>query len=425
MAEPTAHSKFSASASERWLACPGSVVLSAGRPDSTSIHAARGTAAHSVLERCLLSNNPIADDALGETFNIDGHTFEFDQELADNVTWALSHIAEITSGCDIVQAETRVNYAHWIGVPEEEGFGTSDVIAVHSEQRELIVADYKNGRKAVDAVDNTQMMLYAGGALSQFDEVVDIDSVRMVILQPDAGRPKEHVVSVDELKAWLTGRARSGAASVQVAEQTYPDGASDWHDTFLKTGEHCQWCKAKATCPKIRGEVLSTVTAGNGPTSVEEFEAYTEDFMVEGKHVEADWLATCLKKVDLIEDWCKAIRAEAERRLLAGEPVPGFKIVAGKKGARSWADAKEAEKLLREVFRLPIEKAYDLKLISPTTAEKLHKAGDIGPRQWPKAQSLITQSEGKPHVAPDSDPRPSITVQPVDEMFESQAGDTV
>jgi hypothetical protein len=250
----------------------------------------------------------------------------------------------------------------------------------------------------------------------------------MVILQPDAQRPKEHVISVDELRNWLTGRARSGANSVQMAERTYPDasqGASDWQDTFLRTGEHCTFCKAKATCPKIRGEVLETVL-GSEPADVAEFESLEPAIgkPAIGKPDTADWISVCLQKVDLIEDWCKAIRAEAERRLLAGEPVPGFKIVQGKRGARSWANAAEAEQMLK-TFRLKQEEMYDFKLISPTTAEKLAKAETIGKRQWPKLQALITQKDGAPHVAPESDPRPSITVQPVEEMFESQAGDMV
>jgi hypothetical protein len=64
-------------------------------------------------------------------------------------------------------------------------------------------------------------------------------------------------------------------------------------------------------------------------------------------------------------------------------------------------------------MRVKLEDMYDFKLISPTTAEKLAKAGTIGPRQWPKLKELITQNEGKPHVAPDSDPRPALVVTPV------------
>ena len=61
-------------------------------------------------------------------------------------------------------------------------------------------------------------------------------------------------------------------------------------------------------------------------------------------------------------------------------------------------------------MRLKVEEMFDLKLISPTTAEKLAKAGTIGPRQWKKLQEQYAQSQGKPSVAPASDKRPALTV---------------
>ena len=45
--------------------------------------------------------------------------------------------------------------------------------------------------------------------------------------------------------------------------------------------------------------------------------------------------------------------------------------------------------------------------------EKLVKAEKIGPRQWPKAEALVVRAAGKPHVAPESDPRPALDVAPV------------
>ena len=62
---------------------------------------------------------------------------------------------------------------------------------------------------------------------------------------------------------------------------------------------------------------------------------------------------------------------------------------------------------------------YDLSLISPTTAEKLAKAEVIGPRQWKKAEALITRAPGKPSVAPVSDKRDAIDVKPVADEFDS------
>ena len=53
---------------------------------------------------------------------------------------------------------------------------------------------------------------------------------------------------------------------------------------------------------------------------------------------------------------------------------------------------------------------YDAVLISPTSADKLAQAGTIGVKQWPKVQALITQSNGRPSVAPVTDKRPALDI---------------
>jgi hypothetical protein len=120
-----------------------------------------------------------------------------------------------------------------------------------------------------------------------------------------------------------------------------------------------------------------------------------------------DDLARVMANASLIEGWVKAVRAEVERRLLAGEPVPGYKLVQGKKGNRQWANPDEAEATLKSM-RIKHDQMYDYKLASPTSIEKLAKAEEIGPRQWTKIQTLITQSDGQPSVAPASDKRPAL-----------------
>jgi hypothetical protein len=107
-----------------------------------------------------------------------------------------------------------------------------------------------------------------------------------------------------------------------------------------------------------------------------------------------------------------------ESELFSGRPVPGYKLVQGKKGNRKWSSESEAEAMLKG-FKLKVEEMYDLKLVSPTTAEKLAKAGTIGPRQWPKLQGFITQSEGSPSVAPESDKRPALEIKPAVDDFEN------
>ena len=117
-----------------------------------------------------------------------------------------------------------------------------------------------------------------------------------------------------------------------------------------------------------------------------------------------DDLARVMANADMIENWVKSIRAEVERRLLAGEPVKGYKLVQGKRGNRQWGNAEDAEAMLKSM-KVKHDQMYDYKLVSPTTVERLAKAEVIGPRQWAKVIELITQSEGQPSVAPLSDKR--------------------
>jgi len=127
-----------------------------------------------------------------------------------------------------------------------------------------------------------------------------------------------------------------------------------------------------------------------------------------------EWLSAAMGQAEQIEGWLKAVRAEVERRLLAGKSVPGYKLVKGKQGNRAWRDAEAAEALLKS-FRLKIDEMYDMKVISPTTAEKVLAES---PKRWAKAQVLITRADGKPSVAPLSDKRPALEVKPVAEEFE-------
>ncbi|EGS0474857.1 DUF2800 domain-containing protein, partial [Salmonella enterica] len=38
------------------------------------------------------------------------------------------------------------------------------------------------------------------------------------------------------------------------------------------------------------------------------------------------------------------------------------------------------------------------------------------PRRWTKVEALITRADGKPTVAPESDPRPALNINPVNDF---------
>jgi hypothetical protein len=410
-----AHSKWSASGFEQRMLCPGSYVLQAGRPDSASKYAAEGTAAHQVLTWALQGDRP-ASAFIGRVIESDGFTFQVDEDMARHVQVTLDYVADLKGADGIVFADIRVNYSTYLDTPEAEAWGTADVIIARGS--EVIVIDFKYGMGVeVSAEKNPQMSLYGLGALQAYHGLVaDFETVRMAISQPRIRTaPSEYDTTVAELETWGRSTARSAVMTCVNADRTkLEEDDQRWLEIFVRPGEkQCKFCRAKATCPSLQQEVADTVGNKIGAAMNEEFDVVGNDVI--RKAPEAH-LGFVLGKVDLIEDWCKAVRAEVERRLLAGAPVPGYKLVQGKRGSRAWADAKVAEETLKSM-RIKIEDMYDFKLISPTSAEKLAKSEVIGKRQWPKLQGLITQPDGKPHVAPSSDSRPALTVTPVVDDF--------
>lgn len=425
-----AHSKWSASGFESIMLCPGKKVLEQGKPDNTSKYAAEGTAAHQVLTWALQEERP-ATAYIGRVIEADGFVFEVDQDMAGHVQVCVDYANDLKGDDGTIFADIRVNYSTYLSVPEQEAWGTADVIVCRGT--EVIVVDFKYGMGVeVDAERNPQMSLYGLGALQAYHGLVaDFETVRMAISQPRIKRaPSEWDCSVEELEAWGRSTARSAVITcINAALPVWNDQTDEWQQTFLRpTEKGCKFCRAKATCPALRAEVAETYSAK--AATPEEFADLVP--LTPSSHSDEFWLAACLAKVDLIEDWCNAIRAETERRLLAGDNVPGFKLVQGKKGNRQWRDAKEAEELLK-TMRVKLEDMYELSLISPTKAEKLAPKYDkngkvvapkegapapiIGPRQWPKLKELITQSDGKPHVAPATDSRPALVVTPVVDDF--------
>lgn len=405
---PDAHAKaYGASNSGTWMACAGSVVLSRGVPRRSSAHSREGTAAH------MLAEDRLSGRELGNVYFVEDQGVEVTDEMVAHVSEYTNLVQSLRDslGAQLL-VEQRLQYGPAIGIDDPaSGWGTGDAVLIAPP--ELIVVDLKFGRGVeVEAEGNTQLQLYALGALEKFGEFVDFERVRMIISQPRAGGVREWTITVDELRAFAE-QARAAVERCETAE--YAVGTPEF-DSFLNPGEkQCRWCPAAATCPALRAEVAE-LTLGHVPATPEDFVEASDGcaFTVDAQ-ADMEWISAAMTKASLIEHWLKAVRAEVERRLLAGEAVPGFKLVKGKAGNRAWSDEQAAEEMLRKQFRLKVEDAYDLKLISPTSAEKL--LAKESPKRWQKLQPLITRPDGKPSVAPESDPRPPIEVKPVADDF--------
>lgn len=400
------------------MSCPGSLFLEKGEPDSSSKHADEGTCAHFLAEQCLSKGGHPAqhlkkrieimpDGARWQGELIQGPWFEVDEAMVGAINSYVRAVQQYAEGGTLF-VEQRLPITTWTG--ESDAAGTSDAVILTAEG-ELIVVDLKYGMgELVSPERNKQLMIYALAAHEEFSLVDDIKSIRLVIHQPRISAPQEWPCSVEELLAF-GGDVKTAAA---IAIETYATEPAVLAPYLKVTEKGCRWCRASTKCPARDAHLTQAIGA--------DFDDLTKGAQIPPVGT-GEELAKKLAACDLIEQWIKAVRGKVEAELFSGHPVPGYKLVQGKRGARSWIDAAQAEATLKSM-RLKVEEMYDMKVISPTSVEKIF--GDKGSapsvKRWNKLQELITQSEGKPSVAPESDKRPALVINPAAD-FEDESGE--
>jgi len=410
MSEEKQHARLSPSGAHGWLNCPG------WESDKTgSKYADEGTAAHLLASCCLTMQKPAAA-YLGRVISVNGHDFVVDEEMAEPVQRYVDKVIEY-AGSVLPSGEVRLIHSLLIeqAVPidhvtgEEGAEGTSDAIILTNDG-EIQVHDLKFGQgERVDAEENPQLMLYALGALRLVEEFLGEkpNRVRCVIHQPRINQLSEWDCSVDQLRAFAAHAAQAAAYINGGNTMLLAPGAVNVVDKPLTPGQkQCRWCAHRATCDARRAfleeQTALDFTALPDPV---ETAAPTDDAKLDALYPHLDHL----------EDFVRAVRARIEARLFAGAKFESCKLVEGKRGARAWSDEKEAESTLKSM-RLKVEEMYTFKLLSPTQAEKLLKDS---PKRWERVKSLISQSQGKPSVAPITDKRPALVVGKTEDDFES------
>jgi hypothetical protein len=244
-----------------------------------------------------------------------------------------------------------------------------------------------------------------------------IHSVRLGVYQPKLREGLwEWACPLAELITF-SETLRTKAAMVREAEKDAEFmPAQQWQRIYLNPHPNeveCAFCKALPTCPAAAREIEETVGAA--------FEEVVDGHGIEDLPVNSDEvLGKQMASVGFIEDWCLAVRAEVERRLLTGGAVPGFGLELGRKPARKWGDPALVEETLRHKFKCNYEEVYDMKLKSPTKIEaacdpKKNEKPVLGPRQWKQIQGLITQGEPSPSVKPASVIKNPYVVPKLDE----------
>ena len=314
-----AHARFTASAAERWLNCPGSIRLIEALPPSKSrgsAAAAEGTFAHHVAATVLEDplRNMMAKDWLGNKTIIDGHAVECDQEMVDGVQFYVDDCDADYHPDDKIWTEITLTDALAKLVHPELG-GTGDRARYRPSTKHLLVVDFKYGAGvAVDVFDNKQLKMYALGVLLATG--VGASRVTIRIVQPRIehaeGRVRDYTFDAVEILDF--------AADVQDAIK-----AALAADAKLTPGPWCRktFCPAAATCPELQRRQESLIKA---------------DFGVAPSYSVED-LGKALADIELVKARIKALEEFAYNEANRGVEIPGWKLVA-KRPTRKVVDEK-------------------------------------------------------------------------------------
>ena len=355
------HAILSASASKRWLSCPPSAKLNAELPDTTSEYAREGTCAHELAEYKV--NKMLGIEAKNPTESLDF----YDSEMEDCTESYAQYIAEQIAKYDspVVMVEQRLDFSKYV----PGGFGTGDCVIVADDV--LTVIDYKHGKGVpVSAENNSQMMLYALGALDLFDSLYDIKEICMIIFQPRLENISDSVISVSDLLDWAENELRPKAELAAKGEGEFC------------AGEHCRFCKIKATCRKRAEYNLMLAQYDFAPPD-----------MLEDTEIEA-----ILEKVEALTAWAADIKEYALSQALAGKQWTGYKVVEGKSN-RKYTDENAVAAAVKAIGKNPYSEP---EILGITAMTKLLG----GKKKFDELLSkYVCKPQGKPTLVPASDKR--------------------
>ena len=369
-----AHAILSASASKRWLACPPSARLEQQFKDEQSQYAAEGTFAHALAEQKLRCYIEVLPKSVREkSFELLKSDSFYSPELEEYVDSYVDLVKEKyhatlakTPDAELL-LEQKLDFSRWV----PDGFGTGDAVIIADGTIEVI--DLKFGKGvAVDAAGNTQMMLYALGAVDSYGCLYDIKQLTMTIVQPRLDSVSSETISISKLLEW-------GEDVVKPVAKVAYEGKG-----IFAAGDWCKFCKARATC-RARAEL-------NQKLAAEEF----QDLFL----LTIDEVADLLGKVDQYVSWVSDLKEYALTTALKNpQAFPGYRLVEGPSKRIISNQKAAAEILFKEGYTA--EQIYTLLGIGKLEAL-------CGKKRFKQLlEPVTTKPSGKPTLVPENDPRPT------------------
>ncbi len=375
------HAFLAASASERWLHCPPSAKLCAQEDDQGSEYARQGSDAHALCEHLLLK--ALGRETRDPTEDLTYYDAEMQEAAEAYAAFVMSQVAEAKTLCPdpLICVEQTVDFSKWV----QHGFGTADALIVADDT--LYITDMKYGVGCLvsadgeDGTGNSQLKCYSLGAIDTFGDLYDIKRIKLTIFQPRRDNIDTFELSKADLLRW------ADEILAPIAKLAY-EGQGEF-----EAGNHCQFCKVKATCRK-RAEYameLAKYEFAEAPTLTPEE------------------IAEILPQIDTLVAWADDIKKYALNQALAGVRFPGYKLVEGRSN-RKYADEAAVARVVSEAGYDP----WEQKLAGITEMTKR-----LGKKRFEELlKGLLIKPEGKPVLVPKDDDRLELNTAQNDFMEE-------
>lgn len=357
------HAFLSASASHRWINCPPSAKLCESIKDESSPYAQEGIDCHELC--AYLVGKALGKEVTDSRENLTHYNGEMQNCAEEYCNYVLEQYEKAKEYCSdpMIFIEQRLDLSRWV----ENGFGTGDCVIISDEVLHII--DDKHGLGVlIESEGNTQMMCYALGALEAFEDLYDINHIKMTIFQPRRENVSTSTISKDELLTWAKEVLMPTAALAY-------EGKGDF-----KAGDHCQFCKVKATCRKRAETNLELAKYDfEMPATLDDFE-----------------IAAILPRIDQLIFWENDIKEHAFSKAQAGTNYEGFKLVECRSN-RKYTDEAAVAMTVTEAGFDPYEK----KLLGITALSSL-----LVKKQFEQLLGgLVYKPPGKPALVSESDKR--------------------
>ena len=373
------HALLSASGSARWMACTPSARLEEQFPNTTSEYAEEGYFAHALAD--LKLSRAIANTIKPSGFKkrlaeMQKHPL-YSPAMEEYVDQYVAQVSEIFMAAKkqcadtLVLLEQKLDFSEWV----PDGFGTGDVVIISDGVLEVIDLKYGKG-VPVSAEENSQTRLYGLGAIATYMMLYDFLTVRMTIIQPRLDNTSTEELRVDELMTWAQNKLKPKAQLAFAG------------DGEFCAGDHCKFCRAKATC-RARAEANLELAKYD----------FQDAFLLSKEEI-----AAVLARADQLKAWVTDIETYAlEQARDHGERFPGWKLVEGRSN-RKYTDEEQVAKTLTDAGYEEVKIYKPKELLGITAMEK-----EIGKKKFGELLSdLVVKPAGKPTLVPENDKRPEI-----------------